>query len=444
MQSKEKVMSYDGGEFLASISGYGALRRKPKFSRTRTRLRPPRYANTIQIQNVINDLETRGKRRKLKPPRKRALRRPRISAEEARRIHASVLRPSLPFFQNSITPLMSSQIPAPPLEQPVPIVPGAPRAFPGAAGAVPAAAGAAGAALRPGNLMDAREILAYMEYLRQQNGAIDAASGRVPAGSPAGPVRPPASLPAPRPLEEIYTEGTPSKPPKPDFSTPAPGSAAAAGSRPPPGTLDSVGNLPDASLDEINIAQTGDGKKIEPLSNFGLERIMAPYRQDGFVGVIAADQIPTLSKFVNRSDIMAFIMNLDTSDKPGSHWVAVWINMTNNKYGSIEVCYYDPLGDPATERTIKDLKQLLSNRIGLDVLPKFKQNLVPQQRANSNTCGYIAAQFLRRMFHGEPWSEATDYTITESERDARKLLPEGQKGGSGRYGFLYVPPTDLI
>ena len=48
---------------------------------------------------------------------------------------------------------------------------------------------------------------------------------------------------------------------------------------------------------------------------------------------------------------MGFIMNLDPSDKPGSHWVAVYINGD-----SIE--YFDPLAGPPSEDFVNRIKNL--------------------------------------------------------------------------------------
>lgn len=444
----------DAVQLLNQLSGYGSLRKKPKFARKRTRLRPPRYINNIvRVKNIIGQLERR--RRSLKQPPKRPLKRPRINAQEVTQLARTVLRPSLPFFQHSVTSNLNRQIPVPSLNVPVQAAPA-----PVAEVQVPAEAAVAVApaipnvpAPQPNALDQVAQTLEEVKRIQQERDNLRNQFDLVP-GQPAAKSAK-AMLADDQRFFDSLLEDLPdygdyqtadrknlfATPERKDLTLRTPSTVVLPTPQAAAAILDSS---MAPSMTSVDDGMTGTGKTIPPISNFGLERLLAPYRQDGFVGVIASDQIMTLQKYVNRGDILAFIMNLSPSGTEGTHWIAVWINFTNNKYGAPEVDYFDPLGDPAKPETIKDLMALVSRRIGFQVLPKFKENRIRQQRLNSNTCGYIAAQFLRRMFAGEDFAEATNYTISKSEDEARKLLVQEKQVGGKKFGYLMLPPPIIV
>jgi hypothetical protein len=82
---------------------------------------------------------------------------------------------------------------------------------------------------------------------------------------------------------------------------------------------------------------------------------MKDYNNKGFKGVYAIDEVDKIPV----SDKMGFILNLDTSDKSGSHWVGVYIDANDDK--SVE--YYDSFGKDPPERLMKDLKSLIDKLI---------------------------------------------------------------------------------
>lgn len=76
----------------------------------------------------------------------------------------------------------------------------------------------------------------------------------------------------------------------------------------------------------------------------------------GFMGVIAADQIPQLAARIPKgARRISFIMNLDPANKPGTHWVAVYIDSTHDR----SLNYYDSFGrDPSTQ-FMKDINYII-------------------------------------------------------------------------------------
>ncbi|EGG18909.1 hypothetical protein DFA_02648 [Cavenderia fasciculata] len=88
-------------------------------------------------------------------------------------------------------------------------------------------------------------------------------------------------------------------------------------------------------------------------------------------------------------------MNLDPHNKPGSHWIAVYIDADKDK--SVE--YYDSFGQEPTDDFMKQLKDLI-DEINPDYYLKFKLNKVIDQSSNSTTCGYHAIKFLLNRYNG--------------------------------------------
>ena len=56
---------------------------------------------------------------------------------------------------------------------------------------------------------------------------------------------------------------------------------------------------------------------------------------------------------------VAFIINNDTSDKPGTHWNAVYIDARNGPESSNSVEWFDSFGRPIPSDILQDLKLIL-------------------------------------------------------------------------------------
>lgn len=136
---------------------------------------------------------------------------------------------------------------------------------------------------------------------------------------------------------------------------------------------------------------------------------------DNYLGTIASDQIDEL-----ELDTLPayFVMNTDTSDMPGSHWVAIYISPD-----SVE--YYDSSGSEPDFHVVKQLKDLIK-RANLPNLLKFKVNKVAAQKNSSNNCGYFAIRFLDERRNGAPFIDATrfDTNIVNQKGLGEKTISE--------------------
>jgi hypothetical protein len=71
--------------------------------------------------------------------------------------------------------------------------------------------------------------------------------------------------------------------------------------------------------------------------------------------VIPSDAVKDLT--LNRQDRLAFIMNLDSSSQPGSHWIAVNIDTQHGKF----IEYYDSLANKPTKDFLQLVKALVDD-----------------------------------------------------------------------------------
>jgi hypothetical protein len=166
----------------------------------------------------------------------------------------------------------------------------------------------------------------------------------------------------------------------------------------------------------------GEGKNQDnALYNHEIEKIMKPYKKYGFQGAITVDKLSDLTP----KKRMSFIMNLDKSTQPGSHWVAVNIDALNDK--SVE--YYDSFAEEPPESFMRDLKDLI-RKIKPDTYLKMKINRIKEQDNDLSICGWHFMKFFLNRYRGIDFKEATPYSdVKKAEKDALKLRDKYRKFG---------------
>ena len=108
-----------------------------------------------------------------------------------------------------------------------------------------------------------------------------------------------------------------------------------------------------------------------------------------FRGVKMRDELPT--KPHNRE---CGILNFNTHDQQGSHWVA-WYKSGSDRY------YFDSYGEPPPMELVKYLKTYEEMREGLPVI--LQNALVVQHYQNE--CGSLCLYVLKQLSRGVPFSE---------------------------------------
>lgn len=158
------------------------------------------------------------------------------------------------------------------------------------------------------------------------------------------------------------------------------------------------------------LLQTGFGGNMslkesndKGLKTSDIEELMRKYNHIN-LPVIPSDFILSLKKNITKNTkLFPFIMNLDPSDKSGSHWVAVILD-NRDKY----VGYYDSLCQHPSKQILNDLKELVKAMDPIHMF-KFKFNTVQDQGRDSGKCGMYAMGFLHKILNGMNFKRASGY-----------------------------------
>jgi len=119
--------------------------------------------------------------------------------------------------------------------------------------------------------------------------------------------------------------------------------------------------------------------------------IAADPRMRGRVQVDPRDYLPLSEPQSTRP--YGWIVNTDTSDLPGTHWVAVFIP----KDADAPAEYFDSYGMPPATRDIRQFLAINSPPPS-NHSSRYTCNTVVLQDYDTSTCGYWALWFLRERF----------------------------------------------
>jgi len=171
--------------------------------------------------------------------------------------------------------------------------------------------------------------------------------------------------------------------------------------------------LIETVLNYIDEKKSGRGKSDTIRSGIydtEINHIMGKYAPV-FQGTIMKDQVSQLKP----ARKMAFVMNTDTSDKPGKHWVACYLDADHDK--SLE--YYDSFGKDPPKNFDRDMKKIV-DKLKLPHLLKYKINRIVEQKTSDN-CGFHAMRFLTNRIKGNKFTEATKYNVLDAEKKAETM-----------------------
>lgn len=167
----------------------------------------------------------------------------------------------------------------------------------------------------------------------------------------------------------------------------------------------------------------GDGQKPGPhdhtTTDDQLNAILSPI--PGFIGCFASDELHKAK--ISATHDTSLVLNSDPHDKPGTHWVAIWVSPVKDK--SVEL--FDSLADesPLHLRQVVGQLKAMVHKLGLPYRLKFKHNGVRDQRANSSTCGWFSVHFIMDRARGKTFAEASHFKdISEAEKSLRPLEKE--------------------
>ena len=175
----------------------------------------------------------------------------------------------------------------------------------------------------------------------------------------------------------------------------------------------------DAVLKQI---ADGDYYTGNGLSTSEINKMMKPFGSV-YLGALPLDFMShiNLKKLPKK---FGFVMNLDKSNKPGSHWVSVYVDIKEDM--SIE--YYDSFARDPPAEFMKQIKKLI-DKLGVNVYLKLKINNVIEQNSKTSNCGWFAMNFLSSRFQGDSYKEATKY---DKSKDGERKIETLKK----KFGYI--------
>ena len=137
-----------------------------------------------------------------------------------------------------------------------------------------------------------------------------------------------------------------------------------------------------------------------PLTNFEITEYYE--NEPRFNGVYSRNNLPRMIK--NG----AYIINLDEYADVGTHWIAFYVNVTNN-----EVIYFDSFG---VEHVPEEIKKFIGNN-------NIKTNIFRVQAYNSIMCGYFCIGFIDFIFSGKTLIDFTNmFSPYDFEKNVKIIL----------------------
>lgn len=144
---------------------------------------------------------------------------------------------------------------------------------------------------------------------------------------------------------------------------------------------------------------------------------MVKIKTHHIINVIAVDELYKLVPFVNsETDEFGFVINTDRHDKPGKHWISVFISRIK-----ASVYYYDPLVSEPTDIFLEGLK-LIIDKMEPNLYFKLKINRIRYQHVTAPTCGAWSIYFLEQAFNGVPFKEITMVDKSNDEKEGEPMI----------------------
>jgi hypothetical protein len=167
------------------------------------------------------------------------------------------------------------------------------------------------------------------------------------------------------------------------------------------------------------------------LNTYDIYYVMKQYEKANddfiFLGPIPSDCPTKIHCELTNLDLMklkknkiykiGIIYNTDTSDQPGQHWVAMFIDNKNN-----EINLYDSYGDKTVPLIHKFIENLVEKYRENNIEPVVIYNDRRHQYGNSE-CGVYSMNFILERLHGTTMFQISQMSIPDEKMNyLRKIL----------------------
>lgn len=189
-----------------------------------------------------------------------------------------------------------------------------------------------------------------------------------------------------------------------------------------------VKNMKNDNITKFTFRPNGPKGKYEWLSTSDINKVMEQYENKykdfKFLGAVPYDfeDLPYLDTYnFNANKLKSqgkhkfgMVVNLDTHDKIGSHWVGFYSDLNSKK-----VYFFDSFAKQPGSRIKKFGEKILNEFNGGGNIKNnnITYNQVRHQFSNSE-CGVYSMNFIIRLLHGESFKEITENITKDSEMNA--------------------------
>jgi hypothetical protein len=202
-----------------------------------------------------------------------------------------------------------------------------------------------------------------------------------------------------------------------------------------------VKNMKNSNIEKYTLRPTGPSSKYEWLSTTDINKVMLQYENEyknfKFFGAVPYDfnELPQLEVYnLNFSNLLnlnknkiGMVINLDTHNQSGSHWVALYSDLSENK-----IYFFDSFGKKPGKRitvfirnlltflynnknnTHINIKDFLSERYTNNNNYDVRYNKKQHQFKNSE-CGVYSMNFIIRLLHGETFDNIVNNVTRDVE-----------------------------
>ncbi len=120
---------------------------------------------------------------------------------------------------------------------------------------------------------------------------------------------------------------------------------------------------------------------------------------------------------------IGIVFNTDPSDKPGKHWVSMFIDLRGNP-DQWEVNYFDSYGKARVAPEIRDLIKYLKTQnpsmiVRMNCSDDFCTAMINHQKLNTE-CGVYSINFIVERLHGRSWKDMVTDNLYDDATIARK------------------------
>ncbi len=202
-----------------------------------------------------------------------------------------------------------------------------------------------------------------------------------------------------------------------------------------------VKNIKDENI-HYTFRPKGPSKQYEWLSTRDIEGVMKQYEHNNkdfvFLGAMPSDfdELPIygtteldFSKLEDNTPKIGAVINLDTHNQPGSHWVALYANLKKNT-----VYYFDSFAKRPQRRINMFIRRLLTHMYNKKNNTKFtvsefmkkyhnskdydvRYNKIQHQFKNSE-CGVYSMNFIIRLLSGETFDNIVNNITNDDEMNS--------------------------